>query len=124
MGVKSGKCVVAVLILESWGTLHPAACERDAAERLLRAALKCAEALLAEQGRQQGIVQARASKTDERSRAAFRTVGFSRARDLISTTRPTLDDVPEPVFPEEIDVHPYRPGADDAAWVGALHSFR
>jgi mycothiol synthase len=112
----------AVLILESWGTVHPAARDSDVAETLLREIIGRAAAMLAEKGRQQGILQVRASRSDERTRAAFRVAGFSHARDLISMTRPTLSDIPEPHLPVGIELRSYRPGADDSAWVSAFNA--
>lgn len=111
-----------VLILESWGTVHPSAHDGPAVGALLEAALNRAETLLTKERRQLGILQARAGKRDERTQAALRAAGLTYARDLIDMKRPTLDGLPEPVMPEGITLRAYRPGIDDAAWVEAFNA--
>jgi mycothiol synthase len=43
--------------------------------------------------------------------------GFDRIRELHQLRRPLTDLPPEPPVPEGVVVRPFRPGADDAAWL-------
>jgi mycothiol synthase len=109
-----------VLILESWGTVHPRVRGGTAAGALLEAAIDRSATLLAEQKRKHGVLQARAGKHDAQLRAALSAAGLTYARDLIGMERPTLDGLPEPELPEGIALRVYRPGIDDTAWVEAF----
>jgi mycothiol synthase len=110
-----------VLILESWGAIHPQAPPVDTATALLRAALARSTHLLRERGRRRGIVQARCGADDTTSRAVFETSGLVYARDLVTMLRGALDDSEEPRFPPGVELRTYRVGADDAAWVHAFN---
>jgi mycothiol synthase len=110
-----------VLILESWGAIHPEAESATVAGDLLRRALARAQSLLAERGRTRGILQARCGKGDTGARDAFAAAGLAYARDLVTMLRPSLADIAEPAFPDRIVVRGYRAG-DEGAWVNAFNA--
>ncbi len=109
------------LILESWGAVHPAAPHAETEAALLGSALTRARTLLAERGREKGILQARCGAGDAASRDAFAVAGLAYARDLVTMLRPSLDDVAAPRFPEGVVVRRYRSGDEDA-WVEAFNA--
>jgi mycothiol synthase len=109
------------LILESWGAVHPAASRPQTAAALLGSALNRARTLLAERGRQKGILQARCGAGDAASCDAFAAAGLVYARDLVTMLRPSLNDVAAPRFPDGVAVRRYRSG-DEAAWVAAFNA--
>jgi mycothiol synthase len=45
------------------------------------------------------------------------TLGFERWRVLWQMRRSLFAPVPEPTVPDGVTIRPFRPGADDAAWV-------
>jgi len=46
-----------------------------------------------------------------------RSLGFTRTRVLLQLRRPLTGPLPEPRLPAGVAVRPYRPGADDGAWL-------
>jgi mycothiol synthase len=110
-----------VLILESWGAIHPEAESATVAGDLLRGALTRGQSLLAERGRTRGILQARCGKDDTDAREAFAAAGLAYARDLVTMLRPSLADIAEPAFPDRIVVRGYRAG-DEGAWANAFNA--
>jgi mycothiol synthase len=110
-----------VLILESWGAVHPQAPPVDTATALMQSAIARSTHLLRERDRLQGIVQARCGADDTSSRAVFEASGFVYARDLVSMRRRSLDGIEEPCFPPGVELRTYRVGADDDAWVHAFN---
>ncbi len=110
-----------VLILESWGGVHPEVRETDLALDLLRAALDRAGRLLAERGRTRGILQARCGEGDAGTRATFAAAGLAFARSLATMLKRDQSDVEPSAFRPGIDVLCYRPGVDDEAWVAAFN---
>lgn len=45
------------------------------------------------------------------------SLGFTRSRVLLQMRRSLFDALPEPRVPDGVEVRPFRPGADDEAWV-------
>jgi len=110
-----------VLILESWGTVHPEVPSMSAATALMQAAIARSSYLLGERGRERGILQARCAEDDTASRVTFEASGLVYARDLVSMLRRSLDDIEEPRFPPGVELGTYRVGVDDDAWVRAFN---
>jgi mycothiol synthase len=110
-----------VLILESWGDVHPAVRGSAIAGVLLRTALDRGKRLVSDRGRARGIFQARCDADDHLSAAAFEAVGLHHARDIVTMKKSTLDDINEPHFPAGVTLRTYRVGDDDAAWVAAFN---
>jgi mycothiol synthase len=109
-----------VLILESWGAVHPQA-SLDTATALMQSAMARSTHLLRERDRRHGIVQARCGADDTSSRALFEASGFAYARDLVSMLRRSLEGIEEPCFPPDVALRTYQVGEDDDAWVHAFN---
>ncbi|MGC9670114.1 mycothiol synthase [Planosporangium sp. 12N6] len=45
------------------------------------------------------------------------SLGFERSRVLWQLRRSLVTPIPEPTLPDGVSLRPFRPGADDAAWV-------
>src|SRR5439155_13610225 len=106
-------------IFESWGVIASDA-PPDAFDALLQAAIARAEAIVRERSATNGVLQTRCDTRDTFMQTQLESNGLRSVRELWTIVRPTLDGVPEPRFPFQIQVRPYRLG-DEPAWVAAFN---
>jgi GNAT superfamily N-acetyltransferase len=107
--------------------LEPDARGRGIEELLLGHALRRAEEIVAEFGRDRAIaVTAFVMSRDESQRVAVEAAGFSRIRSGVQLIRPNLEDIPDISLPDGFEIRPIE--ASDGAmhrrvWEAAARAF-
>jgi len=64
-----------------------------------------------------GALQVWAHGDHPAAAALARPLGFTRGRVLFQLRRSLLDPIPAPALPDGVALRPFRPGADDTAWL-------
>ena len=92
--------------------VHPRERRRGVGRALVRAAITEAE-----RDDPRGRLRLWAHGDHPAAAALARSLGFTRARVLFQLRRPLFGPLPAPAVPEGVRVRPFRPGADEPAWL-------